>query len=68
MPTMDRVEPSDPGNSWLMHKLDGTQDWFTAMCSGGFCGQQMPLGGALSVDVRDAIRFWISNGATNDCP
>lgn len=67
LPTMDRVEPGNPGNSWLMHKLDGTQDWFTAMCSGGFCGQQMPLGNELPIDVRDAIRFWIDAGAANDC-
>lgn len=66
--SMDRVEPFNPGNSWLIHKLDGTHDWFNAMCSGGFCGQQMPLGGELSVDVRDAIRLWIENGAANDCP
>ena len=67
-PSMNRVEPGDPGNSWLMYKLDGTQGWFTGTCSGGFCGSQMPLGGELSVDVRDAIRFWIASGAANDCP
>lgn len=67
--SMDRVEPGDPAMSWLMHKLDGTQGGFSAMCSGGFCGSQMPLGGdPLSLDVRDAIRSWISNGALNDCP
>jgi hypothetical protein len=67
--TMARVEPGDPGNSWLMHKLDGTQTWFTLMCQGGFCGSQMPLGGQpLSQAVRDTIRTWISNGAVNDCP
>jgi hypothetical protein len=42
--------------------------WFTGTCSGGFCGSQMPLGGELSVDVRDSIRFWIASGAANDCP
>jgi hypothetical protein len=69
LPTMNRVEPNTPSNSWLMHKLDGTQDWFTAMCSGGFCGSQMPLGGdPLSTEVRDAIRDWIEDGALNDCP
>ena len=67
-PTMDRVDPGNPGTSWLMHKLDGTQDWFVGTCGGGFCGSQMPLGGELSVDVRDAIRFWILEGAANDCP
>jgi hypothetical protein len=69
IPSMDRVEPGDPGNSWLMHKLDGTQDWFTAQCSGGFCGGQMPLGGPfLSAAEREAVRVWITDGAVNDCP
>lgn len=67
--SMNRVEPGDPVNSWLMHKLDGTQDWWIGECSGGFCGQQMPLGGPfLSLATRDAIRSWITNGAVNDCP
>ncbi len=67
--TMDRVEPGDATNSWLMHKLDGTQGGFTAQCVGMFCGGQMPLGGPfLSMSTRDAIRTWITNGAVNDCP
>ncbi len=69
--SMNRVEPGDPANSWLMHKLDGTQAWFALMCQGGFCGSQMPLGppgSELPEEVRDAIRTWISNGADNDCP
>jgi hypothetical protein len=67
--TMDRVEPTDPDDSWLIHKLDGTQGDFTASCESMFCGQQMPLGGPfLTTDVRDSIRTWITNGATNDCP
>jgi hypothetical protein len=69
LPTMDRVEPGNSGQSWLMHKLDGTHDdgWFA--CVGGNCGAQMPFGGpALSQQQRDAIRNWITNGALNDCP
>jgi hypothetical protein len=68
LPAMDRIEPTDPTMSWLMHKLDGTHDdgWFA--CEGGFCGQQMPLGGELPLATRDAIRTWITNGAVNDCP
>jgi hypothetical protein len=65
----DVAEPGDPTMSWIMHKLDGTQGGFTAMCSGMFCGSQMPLGGdPLAVEVRDAIRTWIMDGALNDCP
>jgi hypothetical protein len=69
LPTMSRVTAGAPTMSWMMHKLDGTQGGFTAMCSGMFCGSQMPLGGdPLSMEVRDAIRTWIMNGAINDCP
>jgi hypothetical protein len=65
---MDRVEPGDPGASWLMYKLDGTQNQFDAQC-GGSCGGRMPLNQPqLSAGVRDAIRTWIMDGAVNDCP
>lgn len=66
-PSMDRVEPGSPSTSWLMHKLDGTQGGFTAQCVGGFCGSQMPLGGELTLTVRNALRQWIIDGAVNDC-
>jgi hypothetical protein len=69
LPTMSRVDPGDPMMSWMMHKIDGTHSGFMAMCSGMFCGSQMPLGGLqLSMEVRDAIRTWIMDGAINDCP
>jgi hypothetical protein len=69
LPAMDRVQPGDPTISWLMHKLDNTHSWFNAMCTGGFCGSQMPLGGPfLNLPTRNAIRAWITNGAENDCP
>jgi hypothetical protein len=52
-----------------MHKLDGDQAWFDSMCTGTFCGNQMPLGGPfLSAAEREAIRTWITEGAVNDCP
>jgi hypothetical protein len=69
LPAMSRVEAGDPTMSFFMHKLDGTQGMFDAMCNGGACGLQMPLGGdPLPVGVRDAIRTWILDGALNDCP
>jgi hypothetical protein len=67
--TMMRVMPGSPTTSWLMQKLDGTQNAFDAQCLGGSCGGQMPLGqGPLPQAVRDALRTWITNGAPNDCP
>jgi hypothetical protein len=69
LPTMDRVTPGVPAMSWLMHKLDGTQGDFTAQCTAMSCGASMPFGSPpLPVDVRDAIRSWITDGALNDCP
>jgi hypothetical protein len=66
---MNRIEPGDPTLSWIMHKLDGTQNDFLLECTGWFCGARMPLGGPyLSPNARDAIRTWITNGASNDCP
>ncbi len=62
VPTVDRIEPGDSTQSYVMHKLDGTQ---TSV--GGF-GSQMPAsaGCCLSLDVRDGIRAWINSGAPND--
>ena len=67
--TMNRVAPGDPAASWLVYKLDGTQNGFDAQCVGGSCGGRMPLNRPqLSAGVRDTIRAWIANGAANDCP
>ena len=67
--TLDRVEPGDPDASWLVFKLDGTQNGFDAQCAGGSCGGRMPLNRPqLSAAVRDAIRTWIAGGAIDDCP
>jgi parallel beta-helix repeat protein len=58
LPTMDRVEPNDSTQSYLMHKLDGTHLSVNGM------GDQMPLGGPyLSQGDRDGIRAWINAGA-----
>jgi len=64
LPTMDRVDPFYPLQSFLMHKLDNTQGTFNASCTGGSCGSSMPLGGPLlPLATRDGIRAWISFGA-----
>jgi outer membrane protein assembly factor BamB len=69
LPTLNRVEPGDPAASWLVYKLDGTQNTRDAECVGMNCGAAMPVMRAqLDAADRDAIRAWITNGAVNDCP
>ncbi|MGI9238104.1 MAG: hypothetical protein ACR2QZ_11945 [Woeseiaceae bacterium] len=54
VPTLDRVEPGDPDNSYLVQKIEGT----------AAVGSRMPLGGAaLSADLINDIRQWIQDGA-----
>jgi len=51
---LDRVEPGNPDDSYLIRKLEGTAS----------VGAQMPLFGTpLDQDAIDAVRQWISNGA-----
>ncbi len=60
-PNLDRVEPGQPDQSYLVHKIQGTQ------ASVGGSGQRMPLGGAaLSQADIDKIRAWITAGAANN--
>lgn len=52
-----RVVPGNPAQSFLMAKLDGTQD----------CKDKMPLiGQPLSQEFRDGVRAWILAGAPNN--
>lgn len=52
-----RVAPGDPGNSYLIQKLEGSAS----------VGAQMPLGApALEQASIDVIRQWISDGAIDD--
>lgn len=56
MPSLDRIEPDDPDNSYLVRKIEGT----------GLQGR-MPLGGApLSQQTIQLIRDWVSAGAPNN--
>lgn len=53
-PAFVYVAPGDPGQSYLVHKLEGTQT----------SGSRMPLGAPpLSADEINMIRQWISAGA-----
>ena len=54
VPTLQRVKPNDPDNSFLIHKLEGTQT----------AGQRMPAGGPfLDQATIDQVRAWITAGA-----
>jgi hypothetical protein len=55
---LDRVEPGDPDNSYLIRKLEG---------AAGIVGTRMPQGGPfLDQATVDMIRQWISDGALNN--
>jgi len=53
-PNLIRVIPGDPDDSFIIHKVEGTQT----------LGDRMPLGGPyLPQSTIDVIRQWIANGA-----
>jgi len=55
--TVLRVEPGNPDNSYLIHKLEGTASF----------GGQMPLNGTpLAQATINVIRQWIIDGAIDD--
>lgn len=57
-PSLDRIEPSDPDNSYLYLKVLGDSS---------ISGVRMPRGGAmLSRNLLDLLREWIERGAPND--
>lgn len=56
-PTFKRVLPGDPDDSYIIHKLEGTQ----------LVGDRMPLGGPfLDQATIDEVRAWIDAGAPNN--
>jgi hypothetical protein len=61
LPSMDRVEPGQPDDSYLVHKIQGTQGTV------GGSGVQMPAtGGPLPDATIDMIRQWVTEGAANN--
>jgi uncharacterized protein (TIGR03118 family) len=57
-PTLLRVKPGDPTDSYVIHKLEG---------AAGITGARMPFGGPyLSQATMDEIESWISAGAADD--
>ncbi|MGB1015177.1 MAG: hypothetical protein ACPG4T_13670 [Nannocystaceae bacterium] len=57
VPGMNRVEPGDPDNSYMFHKISNTQG------DVGGAGGRMPLGGELSAADISMIEDWILDGA-----
>ena len=54
---MPWITPEDPDESYLLHKIDGTQ------ISAGGGGSDMPIGGSISQSDINAIELWINQGA-----
>lgn len=61
VPGMSRIAPGNPDQSYLVHKIQGTQ----ATVQGS--GQRMPLGAApLTAAQIETIRRWITAGAPDN--
>ena len=57
MPSLMRVQPGDPTNSYLYRKIIGS----------GITGDRMPQGGPFLSDAQiKLVRDWIRRGAPND--
>jgi uncharacterized protein (TIGR03118 family) len=57
-PALMRVKPSDPDNSYVIHKLEGAP---------GISGARMPFGGPfLDQATIDQVKSWIASGAPNN--
>jgi hypothetical protein len=57
MPSLSRVTPLDPANSYLYRKITGA----------GITGDRMPQGGPFLSDAQiKLVRDWIRRGAPND--
>ncbi|MEO8035496.1 MAG: hypothetical protein ABI837_13755 [Acidobacteriota bacterium] len=57
MPSLMRIAPGDPANSYLYRKITGA----------GITGDRMPQGGPFLTDAQiKLVRDWIRRGAPND--
>jgi hypothetical protein len=57
-PTLKRVLPGDPANSYIIQKLEG---------AAGIGGARMPLGGPyLDQATIDKVKVWIADGALDN--
>jgi len=65
-PRLARVHPGRPGESFLLHKLEGRQSCPGVECPQG-CGTRMPMvGDPLSPAEITTIRDWILQGAQDN--
>jgi hypothetical protein len=65
-PAIARVKPGRPQESFLLHKLDGSQSCAGVPCPLG-CGTRMPqTGDPLPAAKIDLIRDWVLDGAQNN--
>lgn len=74
-PEMDFIAPNQPGQSYLMHKIDGDQCTLSDECALSIyneyypgCGASMPFlpHALLPTSLRDQVRAWIAQGAQNN--
>jgi hypothetical protein len=78
-PDLDLIAPGDPGNSYLMHKMDGDACMLAAQCNSGSLGSMYPNCGGMMPPVkapsttpklvsatRDTVRAWIHQGAQDN--
>ena len=57
-PSLQRVQPNDAANSYIIRKLEG---------AAGISGSRMPLGGPfLDQATIDEVKSWIAAGAQNN--
>jgi hypothetical protein len=64
LPTMKRIVPYDPQNSFLVHKLTDGLCALTSQCKDKNCGERMPQANdPIDPVSRDKIIEWIRQGA-----
>jgi hypothetical protein len=68
LPSMLRVDPGDPANSFLLHRIDDDACTLPG-CTTTECSELMPQGGQQLPEANLlAVRAWIAQGAVNDLP
>ncbi|MEM6929214.1 MAG: hypothetical protein AAF602_19905, partial [Myxococcota bacterium] len=58
LPSMNRIEPGDPDNSYIWRKISNTH-----IAAGGAGNRMPPSGGGLPLVTREIWETWIFEGA-----